>query len=179
MDLKGSKTEENLKIAYAGESQASVKYSLYASKARKEGYQQIASYYEETSHNEREHAEQWLKALHGGSLPNTSENLADAAAGEHYEWTEMYKEMAETAEKEGFTAIAAKMRLVLTIEKRHEERYLKLKENVDNDKVFARETEQVWICMECGYVHVGLSAPEVCPVCANPQGFYHILKEDY
>lgn len=179
MELKGSKTEENLKNAFAGESQAAVKYSFYASKARKEGFEQIAAYYDETSHNEREHAEQWFKALHGGVIPETSENLADAAAGEHYEWTEMYKEMADTADEEGFKAIAAKMRLVLAIEKRHEERYLKLKENVDQGKVFARETEQVWICMECGYVHVGLSAPEVCPVCANPQSYYHILKIDY
>lgn len=179
MNLKGSKTEANLLAAYAGESQARVKYEYYASQAQKDGYQQIAAFFRETSDNEKAHAKIWFKLLNGGSVPSTIQNLKDAAAGEHYEWTEMYKEFAETARQEGFTEIAAIMENVAKIEKRHEERYLKLLDNINNDRVFKGEAETVWVCRECGHVHVGVEAPKVCPTCSHPQAFFQRKCDNY
>ena len=179
MDLKGSKTEQNLQIAFAGESQARNKYTFYASKAKKEGYVQISNIFEETAGNEKEHAELWFKALHDGEVPGTIANLIDAAAGEHYEWTDMYAEMAKTAREEGFEKLALQMEGVAAIEKRHEERYLALKKNLEEGKVFDRETEQVWICDNCGHVHVGLHAPKECPVCAHPQAYFQLHVIDF
>ncbi len=175
MDLKGSKTEANLQAAFSGESQARNKYTFYASKAKKEGYVQIANLFLETAGNEKEHAELWFKALHGGEVPDTITNLIDAAAGEHYEWTDMYTEMAKTAREEGFTAIACQMDGVAAIEKRHEERYLTLKKNIEEGHVFSRESEQSWICSNCGHVHVGTDAPKLCPVCKHPEAYFEIL----
>ena len=159
MELKGSRTEANLMAAFAGESQARNKYTFYASKARKEGYEQIAAIFEETARNEKEHAELWFKALHDGGIGTTLENLEDAATGENYEWTEMYKNFADVAEEEGFTALAAQMRLVAGIEKAHEERYRKLAQNIKEDIVFKAGEETVWVCRNCGYIHIGKSAP--------------------
>ncbi|MGB4505449.1 MAG: rubrerythrin family protein [Syntrophaceticus sp.] len=178
MDLKGSKTEANLLAAFAGESQARNKYDYYASKARKEGYVQIANFFEETARNEKEHAKIWFKLLHDG-IPSTDENLKDAAAGENYEWTEMYAEFAKTAKEEGFTKIAFLFEHVAKIEKEHEERYLKLLENIKEGKVFAREEKQVWKCGNCGHIHYGEKAPEVCPVCDHPKAFFEIKAENY
>lgn len=179
MELKGSKTEENLWTAFAGESKARNKYTFYASKARKEGYEQIAAIFEETANNEKEHAKLWFKYLSGGDILSTPENLKDAADGERYEWTDMYKNMADTAEQEGFTEIAATMRLVAGIEKTHEERYLKLTKNLEDNLVFQCQNETVWVCRNCGYVHVGKSAPKVCPACRHPQAFFERKAENY
>ena len=161
MELKGSRTEANLLAAFAGESQARTKYTFYASKAKKDGYEQIAAIFEETANNEKEHAKLWFKLLHDGGVPATTENLKDAAAGENYEWTEMYKEFADTAEEEGFQEIAATMRLVAGIEKSHEERYRKLLQNLEQDVVFKAGEETVWVCRNCGHVYVGKEAPKV------------------
>ncbi|MDD3191651.1 MAG: rubrerythrin family protein [Bacilli bacterium] len=177
MELKGSKTEQNLKIAFAGESEARNKYSYFAGVAKKEGFEQIAAIFEETSGNEKEHAKLWFKAL--GYLGKTPENLVSAAAGEHYEWTEMYREFAIIAEQEGFTKIAEQFRGVLEIEKRHEERYLDLLENVRQGKVFKREQPKMWICRNCGHVHYGEEAPKVCPVCLHPQSYFELLEKNY
>ena len=179
MELKGSKTEQNLWTAFAGESQARVKYGYYASAAKKEGYNQIAAFFEETSGNEKEHAKLWFKALHGGKVPGTIENLKDAAAGENYEWTEMYAEFAKVAEEEGFTRIAYLFNAVGQIEKHHEERYLALLANVEKEAVFAKENEVIWHCSTCGHLHVGTAAPEVCPVCAHPKAYFQIEARNY
>ncbi len=179
MDLKGSRTEANLLAAFAGESQARNKYTFYASKAKKEGYEQIAAFFTETAGNEKEHAELWFKALHEGGVPATTVNLEDAAAGENYEWTEMYKEFADVADEEGFHAIAAQMRGVGAIEKRHEERYRKLLANIQNEEVFKRGEDKVWICRNCGHVHFGMEAPEKCPVCAHPKAYFELHVENY
>ena len=177
MELKGSKTEANLLKAFAGESQARNKYTYFASKAKKEGYNQIAAIFEETAKNEMEHAKLWFKHL--GGIGDTYENLLAAAAGENGEWTEMYKEMAQVAREEGFEAIARQFEGVALIEKRHEERYLRLAKNVKEKQVFVKEDEKVWICTNCGHIHVGKEAPVVCPVCAHPQAYFEILKENY
>ena len=165
MNLKGTKTEKNLMEAFAGESQARNKYTFYASKAKKDGYVQIANIFEQTANNEKEHAKLWFKYLHGGAVPSTVENLKDAAAGENYEWTDMYKHMAETAREEGFLKIAFQMEKVAEIEKRHEERYLKLLDNVKNNTVFEKPEKTVWVCDICGYCVEAEKAPKVCPVC--------------
>ena len=178
-ELKGTKTEKNLMEAFAGESQARNKYTFYASKAKKEGYEQIAAIFTETADNEKEHAKMWFKELHGGEVPTTLENLIDAAAGEHGEWTEMYKRMAEEARAEGFEAIARKFEGVAAIEKRHEERYNKLLELVKEKKVFKKTSKKVWVCRNCGHVYVGNEAPVVCPVCAHPQSYFEILTEEF
>jgi len=179
MELKGSKTEQNLMVAFAGESQARNKYTYYASKAKKEGYEQIAALFEETANNEKEHAKMWFKELHGGEVPTTAENLLDAAEGENYEWTDMYAEFAKTAREEGFTRIALLFEGVAKIEKEHEERYRKLLENVNNEMVFSKEGEKVWICRNCGHVHVGKEAPKACPVCAHPQAYFEVKADNY
>ena len=179
MELKGSKTEANLMAAFAGESQARNKYTYYASQAKKDGYEQIAAIFEETANNEKEHAKMWFKELHGGKVPDTVTNLKDAAGGENYEWTEMYKEFAEVAREEGFTRIAKLFEEVGKIEKHHEERYLKLVGNIEDNLVFKRGSEMVWICRNCGYVYVGENAPAVCPVCAHPQSFMELKAENY
>ena len=177
MELKGSKTEANLWIAFAGESQARNKYTYFASKAKKEGYEQIAAIFEETAGNEKEHAKMWFKEL--GGIGNTAENLKAAAAGENEEWTCMYKEMAETAREEGFTRIAALFEMVAKIEKEHEERYLKLLGNLENDLVFSAGEETIWVCRNCGHVHVGKTAPKMCPVCAHPQAYFERKAQNY
>lgn len=179
MELKGSKTEKNLQAAFAGESQARNKYTYYANKAREEGYPQIADVFEETARNEQEHARLWFEALNGGVLYDTVTNLQDAANGENYEWTDMYKEFAETAKEEGFDRIAKLFEEVAKIEKHHEERYMKLVGNINDDLVFKRGEETVWICRNCGYVYVGENAPMVCPVCAHPQSFMELKAENY
>ena len=179
MELKGSKTEKNLMEAFAGESQARNKYTYYASKAKKEGYQQIAAIFEETAANEKEHAELWFKYLHGGKVPSTIENLQDAAAGENYEWTDMYARMAKEAIEEGFVEIAAKFELVGKIEKEHEQRYLKLLENVKEGKVFIAEDVVVWKCRNCGHIHVGKAAPEVCPTCDHEKSYFELRAVNY
>jgi len=178
MELKGSKTEQNLLAAFAGESQARNKYTYYASKAKKEGYNQIAAIFEETANNEKEHAKMWFKLLHDG-IPDTLTNLEDAAAGENYEWTDMYKEFAEVAKEEGFDRIAYLFNEVAKIEKEHEERYVKLAENIKNNTVFAGEDEEVWICTNCGHIYVGKTAPKVCPVCEHPQAYFERRKINY
>ena len=179
MELKGSRTEENLRTAFAGESQAHTKYLYYASKASKDGYVQIGKMFEETARNEKEHAKIWFKLLHDGGVPSTEENLADAAAGENYEWTDMYDRMAQEAEEEGFTEIAAKMRGVAAIEKLHEERYRKLLKNIEDALVFSREGDAIWVCRNCGHVVVGKQAPQVCPVCNHPQSYFELKAENY
>ena len=171
-ELKGSKTWENLKEAFAGEAQAFTKYSYYASKARKDGYEQIGAIFDETAGNEKEHAKIWFKILHDGAVPDTSENLEDAIAGEDYEYKDMYKRFAETAREEGFEEIATKFEEVGAIEKEHGERYAKLLKNIDEDIVFKSAKVTVWKCRNCGYVTVGDTAPEVCPVCDHPQSFF-------
>lgn len=176
-DLKGTKTLENLMTAFAGESQARNKYTFYASKAKKEGYVQISKLFEETAANEKEHAELWFKLAHG--IGNTMENLLDAAAGENYEWTDMYETMADTADEEGFPEIAAQMRGVAAIEKEHEERYRKLAKNIEEGKVFAKDEEIVWQCSNCGHQFVGKEAPEVCPVCFHDQAYFQEKAENY
>ena len=178
-ELKGSNTEKNLQTAFAGESQTYQRYTYYAAAARKAGMNEIADYFEETAHNESAHAKVWFKALHGGDISADIEaNLRDAAAGENYEHTTMYKDFADEAEKEGFTAIAFKMREVGKIEARHEERYLELLSYVNGGKVFKREEPVAWICANCGYIHVGTEAPQVCPVCAHPQAFFSQHSEN-
>ena len=179
MELKGSKTEQNLMAAFAGESQARNKYTYYASKAKKDGYEQIAAIFEETANNEKEHAKMWFKELHGGDVPTTTENLKDAADGENYEWTDMYEQFAKEAEEEGFKAIAAKFRMVGAIEKHHEERYRKLLKNIDDEVVFSRDEDKIWICRNCGHVVIGKKAPGVCPVCAHPQSYFELKAENY
>jgi rubrerythrin len=179
MKLKGSKTEQNLMAAFAGESQARNKYTYYASKAKKDGYEQIAAMFEETANNEKEHAKMWFKELHGGDVPDTVTNLKDAADGENYEWTDMYEEFARVAEEEGFKAIAAKFRGVAAIEKHHEERYRKLLKNIEDEVVFSKDEECIWICRNCGHVVVGKKAPKVCPVCAHPQSYFELKSENY
>ena len=179
MELKGSKTEQNLMTAFAGESQARNKYTYYASKAKKDGYEQIAALFEETANNEKEHAKMWFKELHGGEVPDTITNLNDAADGENYEWTDMYEEFAKTAEEEGFTAIAAKFKAVGAIEKHHEERYRKLLKNIEDEVVFSKDEDTIWICRNCGHVVIGKKAPKVCPVCAHPQSYFEVKAENY
>ncbi len=178
-DLKGTKTEKNLMDAFAGESQARNKYSYYASKARKDGYEQIAAIFEETANNEKEHAKLWFKLLHGGDMPDTIANLRDAADGENYEWTDMYERMADEADAEGFTAIANRFRAVAAIERHHEERYRRLLQNIEEGIVFSRDGDRVWICRNCGHIAIGPKAPVACPVCAHPQSFFEIQAENY
>lgn len=179
-ELKGTQTEKNLMTAFAGESQARNKYTYFASKAKKEGYEQIADIFLETAENEKEHAKMWFKYLEGGEIKSTAENLKAAADGENFEWTDMYKEFAETAEKEGFAEIAAKFRGVGAIEKHHEERYKKLLENVEQNKVFTKDTGiHIWKCRNCGHIHIGEKAPAVCPVCAHPQAYFELEVENY
>lgn len=178
-DLKGTKTEANLMAAFAGESQARNKYTYYASKAKKDGYNQIADIFLETANNEKEHAKMWFKLLHDGAVPGTIENLKDAAAGEHYEWTDMYAEFARTAREEGFDDIAESFEMVGAIEKSHEERYHKLLENVEGGLVFSREGDMIWECSNCGHIHIGKEAPGVCPVCAHPQSYFKLRVENY
>ena len=177
MELKGSKTEQNLMAAFAGESQARNKYTYFASVARKEGYEQIAAIFEETANNEKEHAKMWFKEL--GGIGTTAENLKAAAEGENYEWTDMYKEFAEVAEKEGFKAIAFKFRAVGEIEKAHEKRYLALLNNVEMQKVFEKSEQTMWECRNCGHLVIGKKAPAVCPVCQHPQSYFEVRKENY
>ncbi len=180
MELKGSKTEQNLQTAFAGESQARNKYTYFASKARKEGYVQIAKIFEETADNEKEHAKLWFKLLQeNGEIGTTAENLKAAAEGENYEWTDMYAGFADVAEEEGFTKIAALFRGVAKIEKHHEERYLALLNNVENGLVFSRDGEMIWKCSNCGHIVVGKKAPEVCPVCAHPQAYFELEAKNY
>lgn len=179
MELKGSKTEQNLLTAFAGESQARNKYTYYASKAKKEGYEQIAAIFQETADNEKEHAELWFKYLHDGKVPTTEVNLLDAAEGENYEWTDMYKHMAEVAREEGFKEIAAKFELVGKIEKEHEERYRALLEKVKAEKVFVSEDVVIWKCRNCGHIHVGREAPEICPTCAHPKSYFERQAKNY
>ena len=179
MELKGTKTEENLKKAFAGESEARNKYTYFASKAKKDGYEQIASIFEETANNEKEHAKMWFKELHGGEVPTTAENLLDAAEGENYEWTDMYEEFARVAEEEGFKDIAFKFRSVAAIERHHEERYRKLLKNIEDEVVFSKDGDKIWICRNCGHVVIGSSAPKVCPVCNHPQSFFELKAENY
>ena len=177
-NLKGSKTEQNLMAAFAGESQARNKYTYYASRAKKDGYEQIAAIFQETADNEKEHAKIWFKLLHDG-MPETMANLKDAAEGENYEWTEMYAEFAKEAKEEGFDRIAALFELVAKIEKEHEERYRKLLANIESGIVFAREGETVWQCRNCGHLHVGKDAPKVCPVCDHPQAYFALAAKNY
>ena len=177
-ELKGTKTEANLMEAFAGESQAHTKYKYYASKAKKDGYVQIGALFEETANNEKEHAKIWFKLLHGG-MPSTEENLADAAAGENFEWTDMYDRMAKEAEEEGFADIAALFRGVGAIEKEHEERYRKLLANIEGGLVFSKDEDMIWQCANCGHIVVGKNAPEVCPVCAHPQSYFQVRAENY
>ena len=179
MELKGSQTEKNLLTAFAGESQARNKYTFYASKARKDGYEQYAEIFEETANNEKEHAKMWFKELHDGKIPTTLENLEDAANGENYEWTDMYEGFAKTAEKEGFTELAKKFRMVGAIEKHHEERYRALLKNVEMAEVFEKSEVKVWECRNCGHIVVGTQAPEVCPVCDHPQAYFEINCGNY
>ena len=179
MELKGSKTEKNLMEAFAGESQARNKYTYFASKAKKEGYEQIAAFFEETAGNEKEHAKMWFKYLNGGEVPTTVENLKAAAEGENFEWTDMYARMANEAKEEGFTEIARKFELVGNIEKAHEERYRALLANIENNEVFTKPVEKVWVCRNCGHIHIGPSAPALCPTCNHPQSYFEIKNENY
>lgn len=175
----GTKTYENLKKAFAGESEARNKYDFFASKAKKDGYEQIAAIFAETAANEKEHAKLWYKELRGGSVEDTDVNLEAAAAGENYEWTDMYKEFAETAREEGFIELAEKFEGVAAIEKTHEERYLKLLSNVKEKKVFSKDGDAIWVCRNCGHIVVGKDAPEICPVCAHPRAYFEIKAENY
>ena len=174
----GTQTEKNLEAAFAGESMARNKYTYYASKAKKEGYEQIAALFLKTADNEKEHAKMWFKELHNG-MPNTEVNLKDAADGENYEWTDMYAGFAETAEKEGFEELAGKFRLVAAIEKHHEERYRALLKNVETAEVFQKSEVKVWECRNCGHLVVGTKAPELCPTCAHPQSYFEVHAENY
>lgn len=177
--FESSQTKKNLEAAFAGESQAHTKYEYYASKAKKEGYEQLGEIFTETSGNEKEHAKLWFKYLHGGEVPDTLTNLKDAVAGENYEWTDMYKGFAKTADEEGFKEIAAKFRLVGEVEKHHEERYNRLAERVERGEVFSRPGVKVWKCRNCGHLHVGETAPKVCPVCNHPQSFFEEQALNY
>ena len=177
--IKGTKTEKNLMEAFAGESQARNKYSYYASKAKKDGYVQIAALFEETANNEKEHAKIWFKLLHDGAVPSTEVNLADAAAGENYEWTDMYDRMAKEAAEEGFNEIAALFRGVAKIEKEHEERYRKLLANIEGGLVFSRDEDMIWQCSNCGHIVVGKKAPELCPICKHPKDYFQIKANNY
>lgn len=177
-DLKGSKTEQNLMAAFAGESQARVKYEFYAKQAQKDGYQQVGDFFTETSNNEAQHAKIWFKLLHDG-MPTTTDNLLDCVAGEHYEWTDMYDGFAKTAREEGFEDIARLMEGIAKIEKHHEERYQKLHDNIKNGSVFEKETEKSWVCSKCGNIHKGKTAPNICPICEHPQAYFEILNEDF
>ena len=179
MELKGSRTEANLMAAFAGESQARNKYTYYASKAKKDGYEQIAAIFEETANNEKEHAKIWFKQLHDGEVPDTLTNLKDAAEGENYEWTDMYKEFAEVAKEEGFEQIARLFEMVAEIEKHHEERFLRLAENVENDTVFHKDEETIWICRNCGHVYYGKDALKVCPVCNHKESYMELKANNY
>lgn len=179
MDIKGTKTEKNLMDAFTGEAMARTKYHFYASAARQNGYEQIAKIFEETAHNEREHAKVWFKYLHNNQIGPTTQNLLDAAGGEHYEWSEMYKGFAEDARSEGFTEIAARFDLVAQVEKEHEERYLKLLHNLEQKQVFARPDAAAWTCSNCGHIHNGRQAPDICPVCSHPQAFFEIRATNY
>ena len=178
-DLKGTKTEANLMAAFAGESQARNKYTYFASKAKKEGYQQIAAIFEETAQNEKEHAKIWYKLLKGGDIPTTTDNLKEAADGENYEWTDMYDTFAKEAKEEGFDHIAFLFEEVGKIEKEHEERYLKLLENVKDGLVFSKDGDKIWKCRNCGHIVVGKEAPGICPVCNHPQAYFEIKAENY
>ena len=178
-ELKGTKTEKNLLEAFAGESQARNKYTYFASKAKKDGYVQIAALFEETANNEKEHAKIWFKYLEGGAVKDTISNLKAAAEGENYEWTDMYDRMAKEAEEEGFTEIAAKMRGVAAIERHHEGRYRKLLKNIEDGIVFSRDGDTIWQCRNCGHVVIGQKAPEVCPVCDHPQSYFEVLAQNY
>ena len=179
MELKGSKTEANLLTAFAGESQARTKYTYYASQAKKEGYNQIADIFLETAENEKEHAKLWFKALHGGCVPETLQNLKDAASGENYEHTTMYKEFETVARKEGFNEIADKFKLVGEIEAAHEKRYKELYDNIKNGMVFKKDKAVVWKCLNCGYLHVGKEAPAVCPTCKHPQSYFEVQAQNW
>ena len=179
MELKGSKTEANLMTAFSGESQARNKYTYYASKARKEGYVQIAEIFEETANNEKEHAKIWFKLLHDGEMPDTAANLLDAANGENYEWTDMYATFAKEAKEEGFTKIAALFEMVGNIEKEHEERYRMLLSKVEGGTVFVSDDVAIWQCGNCGHIVVGKKAPEICPVCEHPKAYFRIKAENY
>lgn len=179
MNLEGTKTQANLMAAYAGESEATNKYTYYASKAKKDGFVQISKLFEETAGNEREHAKIWFKLLHNGTVADTATNLKDAAGGENYEWTEMYPQFAKEAEEEGFTEIAALFRMVAEIEKEHEQRYLKLLENVEQGLVFSRDGERIWKCSNCGHIVIGKEVPEVCPVCSHPKAYFELKAENY
>ncbi len=179
MNLKGSKTEANLMAAFAGESQARNKYTYYASKAKKEGFEQIADFFTQTANNEKEHAKLWFKELHDGEVPDTITNLKDAASGENYEWTDMYANFAKVAKEEGFDRIAFLFESVGKIEKEHEERYKALLKNIEDGKVFNREGKQAWVCRNCGHIHFGESAPEMCPVCRHPKAFFELRQENY
>ena len=179
MELKGSKTEANLMAAFAGESQARNKYTYFASKAKKDGYEQIASIFLETAENEKEHAKMWFKLLNGGEIPSTEENLLSAAEGENYEWTDMYDSFAKTAREEGFDHIAYLFEGVAKIEKEHEERYRKLLANVKDGLVFSKDGDRIWQCRNCGHIVIGKEAPKVCPICAHPQRYFEIKAENY
>ena len=179
MDIKGTKTEKNLMEAFAGESMARNKYTYYASKAKKDGFVQIAALFEETAANEKEHAKIWFKYLHGGAIADTTENLKDAAEGENYEWTDMYDRMAKEAREEGFLEIAAKFEMVGAIEKHHEERYRKLLKNIQDKKVFSKDGDAIWQCSNCGHIVIGKKAPEICPVCNHPQSYFQVLAQNY
>lgn len=176
-ELKGSRTEANLAYAFSGESQARTKYTFYASQAKKDGFEQIADIFLETAENEKEHAKLWFKLIHG--IGSTDENLKDAAAGENEEWTRMYKEFAEVAHEEGFHDIAEQFELVAKIEKTHEERYLKLLENFKDGKIFKKDEEVVWYCRNCGHLHYGSEAPEICPVCVHPRAHFELRATNY
>ncbi len=179
MDIKGTKTEKNLMDALTGESLAHTKYLYYSKKAKEDGYEQISDIFEETAHNEREHAKIWFKLLHNNQIPPTKDNLSDAAGGEHYEWTEMYKQFAQDARDEGFTDIARLFDGVAAIEKTHEERYQALLQNVEQNKVFKRDQKQYWICQNCGHVHEATEAPMKCPVCSYPQAYFELRPMNY
>ena len=179
MELKDSKTYENLKTAFAGESQARNKYTYFASKAKKEGYEQIAALFLETAENEKEHAKMWFKLLEGGDIKSTIDNLKEAADGENYEWTDMYAEFAKTAKEEGFDKIAFMFEGVAKIEKEHEERYRKLLKNIEDELVFSSEGDTIWVCRNCGHVVIGKKAPEVCPVCNHPKSYFERKATNY
>ena len=179
MELNGSKTMNNLLAAFAGESQAHTKYLYYAAKARKNGFEQIAAIFEETANNEKEHAEIWFKLINGGKMPETLNNLTDAAAGENYEWTDMYAGFAQTAKEEGFDHIAYLFEHVAQIEKEHENRYRKLIENINDGLVFSRDGDRIWQCRNCGHIFIGKAAPDICPVCSHNRGYFQIKPENY
>jgi rubrerythrin len=178
-ELKGTKTEKNLLAAFAGEAQARTKYTYYASQAKKEGYEQMAAIFLETAENEKEHAKLWFKALNGGKIGPTTENLKDAAEGEHYEWSDMYKGFAKDAREEGFEELAIAFEMVAGVEKEHEERYRKLLRNIEEGKVFLKDGTVAWKCRNCGHIHIGTSAPEICPVCKHAQAYFEVNAENY